>query len=95
VPTTRVMIRVKPRSSRSGVGGEHAGALVVAVQAPAVQGAATEEALRALAAALGVRRRDVRLVSGGTGRTKVVEVSGPDGVDAQVMRLRTAGRIEA
>ena len=77
------------------MGGEHAKALVVAVQARAVKGAATEAALRALAGALGVRRQDVRLVSGASGRTKVVEVSAGVDIDAEVLRLRWAGRIEA
>lgn len=48
--------------------------LVVAVQAPAVDGRATAAALKALADALGVPARDVTLVSGATSRTKVVEV---------------------
>ena len=77
------------------MGGEHAKALVIAVQARAVKGAATEAALRALAGALGVRRQDVRLVSGASGRTKVVEVSAGVDIDAEMMRLRSAGRIEA
>lgn len=48
--------------------------LVVAVQARAVDGRATEAALRALAKALGCRAADVGLISGATSRTKVVEV---------------------
>jgi uncharacterized protein YggU (UPF0235/DUF167 family) len=51
-------------------------ALVVKVAARAVEGKATEAALAAVAAALGVRRRDIRLVSGATSRDKVVEVDG-------------------
>ena len=58
------------------VGGEHGGALVVRVAAPAVDGRATEAALTAVAGALGVRRRQVTLVSGATSRTKVVDVDG-------------------
>jgi uncharacterized protein YggU (UPF0235/DUF167 family) len=57
------------------VGGEHDGALVVAVNARAVDGRATEAALSALAKALGVRRRDVSLVTGATNRTKVVDIN--------------------
>ncbi|MGH8823205.1 MAG: DUF167 domain-containing protein [Jiangellaceae bacterium] len=91
----RVTVRVRPGASRTRVGGEHAGALVIAVTAPAVDGRATEAALRALADALGLRRRHVALVSGANSRTKVVEVSGPDDVEAGVMQLRSAGRIEA
>jgi uncharacterized protein YggU (UPF0235/DUF167 family) len=48
---------------------------VVAVNARAVDGAATEAALAAVAKAFGVPRRAVHLVSGRTGRTKVVEVA--------------------
>jgi uncharacterized protein len=74
----RVTIRVQPRSSRTAVGGSHGGALVVRVTEPAVDGRATEAALRAVAEALGVRRRDVVLVSGATSRTKVIDVDGSD-----------------
>lgn len=74
----RVAIRVRPGASRTRVGGEHAGALVVAVGARAVDGAATEAALTALADALGVRRRHVHLVTGATSRDKVVEVDDDD-----------------
>jgi uncharacterized protein YggU (UPF0235/DUF167 family) len=51
---------------------------VVRVAARAVDGKATEAALAAVAAAFGVRRRDVRLVSGTTSRTKVLDVEGDD-----------------
>jgi uncharacterized protein YggU (UPF0235/DUF167 family) len=72
----RVVIRVRPGAVRTGVGGAYGEALVVKVAARAVEGRATEAALRAVARALGVRRRDVRLVSGATSRDKVVEVDG-------------------
>lgn len=84
----RIAIRVRPGASRTRIGGRHAGALVVAVGARAVDGAATEAALAALAAALGVRRRHVRLVTGATSRDKVVEVDGyPDRIASLVARL--------
>jgi uncharacterized protein (TIGR00251 family) len=72
----RVAIRVKPGSARTLVRGRHGDALVVSVTAPAVDGKATEAALRAVAGAFGVRRRDVVLVTGATSRDKVVEISG-------------------
>ena len=52
----RITVRVRPGSSRPGVGGEHDGALVVRVSARAVDGQATAAALDALAAAFEVRR---------------------------------------
>jgi hypothetical protein len=73
----RVAIRVKPGSSRTAVGGRYAGsALIVAVTARAVDGKATEAALRAIADAFGVRRAAVTLVAGATSRDKVVLISG-------------------
>lgn len=74
----RFSIRVRPGAGRTRVGGEHAGALVVRVAAPAVDGRATEAALAAVAEAFGVRRRAVTLVTGATSRTKIVEVAGVD-----------------
>ena len=72
----RLSIRVKPGAGRTAVGGEHDGALVVRVAARAVDGRATEAALAAVAEAFGVPRREVRLVTGATSRTKVVDVAG-------------------
>jgi uncharacterized protein YggU (UPF0235/DUF167 family) len=72
----RVAVRVRPGAARTAVGGAHGGALVVKVAVRAVEGRATEAALRAVAEALGVRRRDVGLVSGATSRDKVIEVDG-------------------
>lgn len=79
----RLAIRVKPGSARTSVGGRHAlaggnhgDALVVTVPARAVDGKATEAALRAVADAFGVRRRAVTLVTGATSRDKVVEIDG-------------------
>lgn len=74
----RVTIRVRPGASRPGVGGERDGALVVRVSARAVDGQATAAALAAVAAAFGVRRAAVTLVTGATSRTKVIDVDGGD-----------------
>ena len=71
----RIVIRVRPGASRTAVGGSHDGALIVRVAAPAADGQANEAALRAVAKAFGVRRRDVVLVSGATNRSKVIDVT--------------------
>jgi len=89
----RVAIRVRPGASRTRVGGLHGDRIVVAVTARAVDGAATEAALAAVADALGVRRRHVTLVSGATSRDKVVEVDdavADDGVRARLAALGAA-----
>jgi uncharacterized protein YggU (UPF0235/DUF167 family) len=94
----RVTIRVTPGARRPGVGGASGAsggdgpALAVRVAARAVDGAATEAALAAVAEALGVRRRQVTLVRGATARTKVVEIEGDDAVLAErVATLLAAG----
>jgi len=75
----RLAIRVRPGASRAGVGGRYGdAAVVVKVNERAVDGKATEAALRAVAEAFGVRRADVRLVSGATSRDKVVEIAGDE-----------------
>jgi uncharacterized protein len=68
---------VKPGASRTAVGGRRGDALLVAVTARAVEGQATEAALRAVASAFGVPRRDVTLVTGATSRDKVIDIEGP------------------
>ena len=77
----RVTVRVRPGSSRPGVGGEHDGALVVRVSARAVDGAATTAALAAVAAAFGVPRGAVSLMSGASSRTKILDVAGGNPAD--------------
>lgn len=91
--TTRILVRVQPGASRTAVGGAHGDALVVRVQARAVDGAANEAAVHALAAALGVRPRQVRLVRGDRSREKLVEVDGadPERLAATVAALRAGG----
>jgi uncharacterized protein YggU (UPF0235/DUF167 family) len=74
----RVSIWVKSGSAQPGVGGSHAGALVVRVSARAVNGKATEAALAAVAKAFGVRRASVTLVAGPATRAKVIDVIGAD-----------------
>ncbi|HVX46636.1 MAG TPA: DUF167 domain-containing protein [Mycobacteriales bacterium] len=81
----RFTIRVRPGSTTERVGGDYDGALVIRVRERPVDGKATAAALRALADALGIARADVRLVAGGSARTKVVEIA--DG--------RISGEVEA
>ena len=89
----RVALRVRPGASRTRVGGAYGeGAdapLVVAVTARAVEGAAPEALLRAVADALGVRARQVHLVHGASSRDKLVEIADPPpDVAARVSALR-------
>lgn len=71
-----VDIVVKPRSSREGVGPVQADRLVVAVNAPPVDGKANLAVVRVLAETLGVSRSSVTIVRGETGRKKTVRMVG-------------------
>lgn len=72
----RFAVRAQPRASRSEVVGEHGGALRVRLAAPPVDGEANDELVRCLARWLDLPRRAVHLVTGATGRNKVVEIEG-------------------
>ena len=73
----RFVIRVRPGASRTAVGGRFGDeALVVAVGARAVDGAANRAVVDALADAFGVRRAAVEIVSGASSRTKTVTIDG-------------------
>lgn len=63
----------------------HGDALVVRVRARRIDGKATEAALIALAAALGVPSRQVVLVAGAKSRLKIVEI--PDSAAGRVAEL--------
>ena len=69
-------VHVRPRARRATVGGEHADALEVRVRAAPVDGAANAEVIELVAAALGLRRKDVELVSGATARRKRLRAHG-------------------
>jgi uncharacterized protein len=89
----RVAVRVKPGASRTAVGGRHDGpygpALVVSVNAPAVDGRATAAAVRAVAKALGVRPGSVAVRLGETSRDKLLEFTDPPAdLGARIDRLR-------
>jgi uncharacterized protein (TIGR00251 family) len=72
----RLHVRVQPRASSDEVSGVAGDVIRVRLTAPPVDGAANEALVRFLAARLDVSRSAVTLVSGHTGRTKVVEVNG-------------------
>jgi hypothetical protein len=88
----RISVRVRPGARADAVGGTWAGprgpALVVAVRARAVDGAANAAVVAALAAAFGLRRGDVEIVAGARARDKIVTLRGdPGGLATRVAEL--------
>ncbi|MBI1350087.1 MAG: DUF167 domain-containing protein [Actinomycetales bacterium] len=92
MPSIRIPVRVKPGSSRARVGGRYGDdQLVVAVNAPPVEGAANDAVIKAVASALGLRPRQVSIASGHTSRSKVLQAE----LDADADRVRIAERLDA
>lgn len=88
-----IAVRVKPGASRSKVGGRYEGpygpALVVAVNAPPVDGRATKAVIRAVAKELGLRPSDIALRNGAASRDKLLSVTDPpDDLESRVAALR-------
>ena len=72
----RLRLRVLPRASKSELAGIRGDALCIRLTAPPVEGAANEALVRFLAERLAVRPAALRIVTGLTGRQKLVEVAG-------------------
>ena len=69
-------IKVLPRSSRNEIVGEQEGMLRVKLTAPPVEGAANKMLVNFIASKLKVSKSSVTILSGETGRTKTISVSG-------------------
>lgn len=74
-------VRATPRASRSQIAGLGADAegrpvLMVRVAAPPAEGAANAALIDLFAAALSLRKRDISIRSGETGRNKQVHIAG-------------------
>ncbi len=67
---------VQPRASRTRVVGEHGGRLKLQLAAPPVDGEANAALVEFLAGALRVRKGEVVVLRGETGRRKAVRVAG-------------------
>ena len=78
-------VRVQPRAATDALSGERAGALVVRLTAPPVEGRANLALARLLGRALGVAPSAVRVVRGETARDKLIAVAG---VSAAIARQR-------
>ena len=74
-------MRVQPRASRSEIVGWRAdGALSVRVAAPPVEGAANAALIAFLAETLCLRKADITIRSGETGRIKLLHLAGDSAI---------------
>ena len=72
----RLTVKVHPRAKRSALTGRFGDAYKLDLAAPPVDGKANEECVRFFATFAQVPRARVRIVTGLTSRTKVVEIEG-------------------
>ena len=79
-----IRVRVVPRARRNELAGERAGALLVRVTAPPVDGKANAAVCRLIARRAGVPPSRVSVVRGASARDKVVRV---EGVEARALRV--------
>jgi len=79
-------VLVQSRASRTRVAGEHGGRLKIQLAAPPVDGEANAALVEFLADALGVRKADVAIVRGETGRRKTIRVAGASAATAGLLR---------
>lgn len=85
----RFEVRVIPNASRDEIQGWAEGCLRVKLRAVPEGGRANRALLELLAGQLGCRARDLRLLSGKTGRQKVLEV--PEGSLERLVARDAAG----
>ena len=77
----RLAVRLTPRSSRNGIDGivrdaDDRPLLAIRLNAPPVDGAANKALIAFLADALKLRKADIVIRSGETGRTKMLQLTG-------------------
>jgi uncharacterized protein (TIGR00251 family) len=84
----RVTIKVHPRAKHTAITGRLGQAYKLDLTAPPVDGKANEECVRLFAELAGVPRARVRIISGLTGRNKVVEVDGIQQEDLENLLAR-------
>ena len=82
-----LVIRLQPRSRREAVLGEREGAVLIAVQAPPVDGAANAALLRFLATRLRLPLKALTLVRGASGRMKWIGLDGLTVMEAREQLL--------
>jgi uncharacterized protein (TIGR00251 family) len=74
-------IKVEPRSSRSGIAGMYGDSLKVKLTSAPVDGKANKELIALLAKELGIKKRDVEILSGETSKNKVVKLIGVKSIE--------------
>jgi uncharacterized protein len=94
VAGTFLRLRVVPGAKRPGIAGRHGDAWKIRVSAAPEAGAANDAVLELLATVLGIRRRQLRLVSGHASRDKIVELTALEPDEAESRLASANGKDE-
>ena len=88
-----VPVRVQPAARRSGIQGEQAGSLKIAVTAPPQNGRANKAVIEVMSESLGIRRSQFELLTGASSRSKKLLVRGTTKteLEARIQALLTKG----
>lgn len=79
----KLKLRIIPNAKKSEiVGWLDEQTLKIKIHAPPVEGKANDELVRFLSKSWGIKKSEIRIVSGETGRDKVIEV--PDGLAERI-----------
>jgi uncharacterized protein (TIGR00251 family) len=74
----KITVKVQPRAKRTEPAGKTGDTYKLRLAAPPVDGKANEACIEFLAETFDVARSAVRILRGGTSRTKVIEIEGVD-----------------
>ena len=85
---------VQPRSAKNMIAGLHADAIKLKLTAPPVDNAANKMCIKFLAARLGVSKSQLEIISGHTGRTKLVLVRSDQSTLSERGRNQLKNKIE-
>jgi len=69
-----VYAKIKPNQKRPGIEEKDDGSLVVRLKSPAIEGRANEELMEVLAKRYGVPKSRIRIKSGFSAKTKLIEI---------------------
>ena len=76
-----IAVRIQPRASKNGIMRMEDGSLKIRLTAPPVDGAANEALIAYLSEALAISKSSIEIVSGHTGRQKIIRVIGINEAD--------------
>ena len=76
MPPVRLEVYIQPRASKTELAGMHDGVIKIRIAAPPIENAANQALVEFVAGQLGIAKRCVRVVTGGTSRRKVLAIDG-------------------